>query len=85
MTNPDAIDFIKPATDGTCEPNPFVVLREELVSALFLYWSTASRILGGSGIRLLDAGLESFSLENNFFSALFLYEKRQNTPFCERG
>jgi len=73
VTNPDAIDFIKPTTDGTCEPNPFVVLREELVSALFLYWSTASRVLGGSGIRLLDPGLEFFSLENNFFSALFLY------------
>ena len=73
MTNPDLIDIIKPSADGTREPNPFEVLREELVSALSLYWSTASRILGGSGIRLLDPGPEFFSLENNFFSALFLY------------
>ena len=73
MTDTDLIDIIKPTADGTREPNPFEVLREDLVSALSLYWSTASRILGGSGIRLLDPGPEFFSLENNFFSALFLY------------
>ena len=60
MTDLDAIDTVRPTTGGPHEPSPFEVLREELVSALSLYWSTASHILDGSGIRLRDPGPDFF-------------------------
>lgn len=69
----EQINYIKHQVVGAIEPNPFEILEEELSSALSLYWSTALRILRGSGINLLDPIPEYFSLENNFFSALFLY------------
>jgi hypothetical protein len=57
------------------------VLEEELSSALSRYWSTAARILQGSGIHLVNPGPAFFSLENNFFSTLFLYSyHRMNIP-----
>ena len=49
------------------------MLEDELSSALSLYWSTAARILQGSGVNLLEPPRDFFSLERNFFSALFLY------------
>ncbi len=51
----------------------FHELVEELRSALSLYWATATEVLQGSGIALLDPPAGYFALENNFFSALFLY------------
>jgi len=48
-------------------------LFSELHEALSLYWSTASDVLQGGGITLLDPPEGYFSLENNFFSAIFLY------------
>jgi hypothetical protein len=53
--------------------DPFAMLEDELFIALSLYWSKAENILKGSGIHLLDPGDDFFSLEKNFFSALFLY------------
>ncbi|MBW1959812.1 MAG: hypothetical protein JRI63_15050, partial [Deltaproteobacteria bacterium] len=53
--------------------NPFAKLEDELFIALSLYWSKAENILKGSGINLLHPGDNFFSLEKNFFSALFLY------------
>ena len=58
---------------GIYEPDSFAVLEDELSSALSLYWSTATRILQGSGVNLLDPPSGFYSLERNFFSALFLY------------
>ena len=49
------------------------LLEDELVKSLTLYWNTASAILNKSGIQLKQPTEEYFSLENNFFSALFLY------------
>jgi hypothetical protein len=51
----------------------FRELADELRSALSLYWTTAGQVLRGGGIALLDPPAGYFALENNFFSALFLY------------
>lgn len=51
----------------------FSEVLEELSSALSLYWTTAGRILEGSGVRLLEPSAGYFDLQRNFFSALFLY------------
>ena len=51
----------------------FHELVDELRSALSFYWTTATEVLQGSGIALLDPPAGYFALENNFFSALFLY------------
>ncbi len=48
-------------------------LFSELHEALSLYWTTASDVLQGGGITLLDPPEGYFSLENNFFSSIFLY------------
>ncbi len=53
--------------------NPLARLEDELSAALSIYWRTAARILQASGVKLLDPPDGYFSLENNFFSALFLY------------
>jgi hypothetical protein len=49
------------------------LLEEELAEALSLYWNTAQTILSGSGIALAEKPAGFLQLENNFFSALFLY------------
>lgn len=49
------------------------LLEEELAEALSLYWETAENILRGSGINLAHKPPGFLKLENNFFSALFLY------------
>jgi hypothetical protein len=51
----------------------FHELFDELRSALSLYWTTATEVLQGGGIALLDPPKGYLSLENNFFSAMFLY------------
>lgn len=48
-------------------------LLSELREALALYWATAADVLQEGGIALLDPPEGYFSLENNFFSTLFLY------------
>lgn len=49
------------------------LLEEELSEALSLYWATAGDLLRGSGIALAPMPKGFLKLENNFFSALFLY------------
>jgi hypothetical protein len=49
------------------------LLEGELSEALTLYWDTAWGILHGSGINLSEKPEGFLKLENNFFSALFLY------------
>ncbi len=51
----------------------FSTLAGELNEAITMYWETAASILEGSGILLLDPPADYLSMENNFFSALFLY------------
>ena len=60
-------------TPGSGEPDALGLLGEELSEALSLYWSTAQEILAGSGITLLEKPAGFLQLENNFFSAIFLY------------
>ncbi|TAN61037.1 hypothetical protein EPN18_07430 [bacterium] len=53
--------------------NPFELLSVEIAEGLSSYWETAGQILGDSGIKLLNPPDGFFSLERNFFSALFIY------------
>src|SRR5512137_2732299 len=53
--------------------NPFELLISELREGLEIYWHAAGRILSESGVRLSEFKDDYFSLEKNFFSALFLY------------
>jgi len=52
---------------------PLAQLEEELSAALSIYWRAAARVLQASGVSLLIPPDGYFSLEKNFFSALFLY------------
>lgn len=59
---------------GAGDPDGILsLLSAELHDGLALYWQTAGRILEGSGIHLTPPDEGVFSLERNFFSALFLY------------
>ena len=49
------------------------LINAELSEGIGIYWKAASRILEGSGTRLLDPPQDYFALKNNFFSMLFLY------------
>src|SRR5512137_1794874 len=53
--------------------NPFELLISELREGLEIYWHAAGRILSESGVHLSEFKDDYFSLEKNFFSALFLY------------
>ena len=60
-------------TPGTDDLDALSLLEEELSEALSLYWNSAQEILTGSGITLLEKPAGFLKLENNFFSAIFLY------------
>ena len=60
-------------TPGSGEPDALGLLGDELAEALSLYWNSAQEILAGSGITLLEKPNGFLKLENNFFSAIFLY------------
>lgn len=60
--------------DGDAALEDFLRLTDgELRQALALFHDTASSILDASGVGLKPPEADYFSLENNFFSALFLY------------
>lgn len=71
--------LIEPVRDLAYQDNKgngiglFSSLEDELCSALTTYWSIAGDILRGSGVELLDPPPDFFSIDKNFFSALFLY------------
>jgi hypothetical protein len=67
------IQTLQRHTKSSGPPEPWALLEDELAEGLTLFWSTAAKILQGSGVRLLDPSDGFFLLENNFFSALFLY------------
>lgn len=48
-------------------------LQDELKEGLTLYWNSADEILDRSHVKLYRPSEDYFSLENNFFSTLFLY------------
>jgi hypothetical protein len=55
----------------------FKSLEEDLKAGFSLFWSIAEEILQNSGVKLLTPIPELFSIENNFFSMLFLYSYRR--------
>ena len=65
--------FPNPLSGALNQENPFEALSSELREGLEIYWHTAEKILSGSGVRLAEPKDDYFSLEKNFFSALFLY------------
>jgi len=69
----DIMQQIKNIADKKGIHNTFKTLNEELHEALSLYWDVSTQILNKSGINVLDPTLEYFSIERNFFSALFMY------------
>jgi len=68
-----SIHNITSAFDDKSIQNFFDLLQDELHEALTLYWDTANKILDNGKIKLHRPSEDYFSLENNFFSALFLY------------
>jgi hypothetical protein len=69
----EIIQQIKSISDRKGIHNTFLTLNEELNEALSLYWDIATQILNKSGINVLAPSPEYFSIEKNFFSALFMY------------
>ena len=69
----DQIEAITKPVYNTQRIDPLAQLEDELSAALSIYWTTAARILRSSGVELLDPPDGYFSMEKNFFSALFLY------------
>ncbi len=67
------IDHIKSFLSKNHSSNIFNSLMENLNKGLLEYWSTAEKILDGSGVKLKKPESDYFSLEKNFFSLIFLY------------
>ncbi len=67
------IEEISKGAQGFSRDDPFMIIQEELRSALSSYWKTGQHILKDSGIALMPPPRDYTSLEKNFFSALFLY------------
>lgn len=64
----------KKSTFDTSLPGDFLnQLKDELHVSLMLYWDCANDILDKSGVKLNMPSKNYLSLENNFFSTLFLY------------
>jgi hypothetical protein len=71
--NPVMHPFPKSLSGEQNQEDPLESLISELREGLEIYWHTAGKILSESGVRLVDPQDDYFSLEKNFFSALFLY------------
>jgi hypothetical protein len=69
----DSIDTLKTKAGETGNADVFSFLVDELQESLHIFWEKAGKILHGSGVKLLDPPAGFYALENNFFSALFLY------------
>lgn len=59
-------------------------LHGELTTALAAFWSAAHGMLEGSGVRLVSPGADAHSLEQHFFSFLFLYSYYRAGVSAER-
>ena len=69
----DSIGGIKEQAGKTGGSDIFLTLEDELKKSLRIFWEKAAQILEGSSVRLADPPPGYYLLENNFFSALFLY------------
>ncbi len=61
------------APEANHHPDPLTMLEAELRAGLQQYWQIAGTILQGSPVHLYPPAADTFSLQRNFFSALFLY------------
>lgn len=59
--------------DTATDTSPLAILEADLRAGLQNYWQTAGMILQDSPIRLTEPDETTFSLQRNFFSALFMY------------
>jgi len=85
MTHENIIQQIKNHDGKEPQENPFDLLHNELRQALSLYWEVATQMLDQSGITVLPPETDCFSLEKNFFSAIFLYSYfRMGIPASRR-
>ncbi len=64
---------IKTETHTAIHSNPLALLEADLRSGLQVYWQTAGLILHDSPVHLTEPDEATFSLQRNFFSALFMY------------
>jgi hypothetical protein len=69
----DSINTLKMKTGESGGADIFSFLTDELKTSLQIFWEKAGKILLGSGVSILDPPVGFYSLENNFFSVLFLY------------
>lgn len=58
---------------GISLPEPLAMLETELQKGLRYYWKIAKTIMDGSSVQLIEPETITFSLQRNFFSALFMY------------
>ena len=58
---------------GSSLPETLVMLEGELQRGLRCYWDSAKTIIDGSTVHLIEPDTRTFSLQHNFFSALFMY------------
>ncbi len=59
--------------DGSSLLDPLAMLEAELQKGLKCYWNSAKTIIDGSSVQLIEPDTKTFSLQRNFFSALFMY------------
>ncbi len=59
--------------DSSPLPEPLDMLQAELQQGLKNFWQSAGAIMRGSSVRLKEPDPATFSLQQNFFSALFIY------------
>ncbi len=67
------LPVVDSAFGGISLPVPLAKLEAELQEGLRCYWKTAKTILDGSTVQLIEPDMKTFSLQRNFFSALFMY------------
>lgn len=60
-------------TDAAADSNALTMLEDDLRAGLRNYWQSAGMILHGSPVHLIEPDEATFSLQRNFFSALFMY------------
>jgi hypothetical protein len=73
------------AFDDSEIQNLFNLLQDELKEGLMLYWDSANKILDKSKVKLHKPSEDYFSMENNFFSTIFLYSySRAGLPKSKR-
>jgi len=69
----ESIDTLKKKIRENGFDDLFLILEDELKKSLHMFWEMAGKILDGTSVKLLEPPNGYYNLENNFFSAMFLY------------